>query len=242
MHYLTIIGISAISIGTLLTYIGQEKSGNKDKEQLIETISSKDEKINSLTDEVKLLRENDERLKLERDQKIRTLSLRANRIFQEGNMFYAMFFAQTDKDVFSYLMESDFTKHSLEDKEIIENVTKAFMSVTLLESSTFAFDNNKKPYSNFDYAYIQISKMYSETDTILQHYGDIDHEIIAQLDEIRGRAKELLNLMRAIPSVEGGVKEVFGNGVPKQWAEFFAYFYLVNHKCELLCNKELHKQ
>ena len=97
MHYLTIIGISAISIGTLLTYIGQEKSGNKDKEQLIETISSKDEKINSLTDEVKLLRENDERLKLERDQKIRTLSLRANRIFQEGNMFYAMFFAQTDK-------------------------------------------------------------------------------------------------------------------------------------------------
>ena len=80
-----------------------------------------------------------------------------------------------------------------------------------------------------------------ESNLILQHYGDIDHEVITHLDEIRSRAETLLKMIPSLQHVSGGAKAVFEKGVDEQWAEFFTYYYLALHKSELTCDKLLHK-
>ena len=239
MHYLTIIGLLVIAFGTFLTILGQQiKSGESNKE-LISTVKAKDEKINSLTTEVQLLRESDDLKEINRKKKIKTVASRAGGVLMEGNIFYSTFIGKYDNEVRQKLMEDNFKKHDLPDDEIIKIVRKVFMSTTMLEPSHVVRKANNTPIIELEYFHMQMTKIYSEANTILQHYGDIDHDLIKQLDEIRSRSKMLVEMIPLLNSAQGGVKGVFGKGVPDQWADFFAYYYLAHHKCDISCSKIL---
>jgi hypothetical protein len=242
MHYLTIIGLLIIAFGTFLTILGQQIKSDESNKELITTVKEKDEKINSLTNEVQLLRESDELKETKRNEKIKTVASRAGGIIMEGNLFYSTYIGKYDNDVLQILMENDFKKHDLPDKEIIDNVKKVFMSTTMLEPSHVVKKANNKPIMELEYFHSQMTKVYSETNTILQHYGDIDHDLIKQIDDIRSRSKMFVEMIPLLNSVQGGVRDVFEKGVPDQWADFFAYYYLAHHKFDISCKKILNEK
>jgi len=239
MHYLTILGLLIIAFGTYLTILGQQKKSNESNKELINTINEKDKKINSLTNEVQLLRESDELKEANREEKLKTVASRAKRLLMEGNVLYSTFLGRHNISVRKKLMEDDFTKHNLPDDTIIKEVKKVFKSTTMLEASKVVRTSDNKPILELEYFLMQMRKIYNESNTILQHYGDIDHELIRQIDEIRTRSKMLVEMIPLLNSVQGGVKGVFGDGVPSQWADFFSYYYLAHHKCDIMCRKIL---
>lgn len=238
MHYLTFVGLIVIAFGTFLTYLGQQIKSDESTKDLKTTIEAKDEKIESLTKEVQLISESDKLKEANRNLKIKDVAFRAKRLLSESDLFYAFFLLKHSSKLHQQLMESNFTKHELPDDEIIKKVTQVFMSTTMLEASR-VFKNKNVPVSEFEYFFMQISKIYSEADTILQHYGDVDHELIHQIEDIRNRSKMLVEVLSLLPSAQGGIKNVFGKGVPDQYAGFFAYHYLAIHKCDIICKKLL---
>ena len=88
MHYLTIIGVVLIFAGTILTYYGQQLKSDESNKSLIETINSKDEKIDSLSTEIAILKAQEDAKIENRKAKIKTVAGRANRIFAESELFY----------------------------------------------------------------------------------------------------------------------------------------------------------
>jgi len=56
MHYLTIIGVILIFAGTILTYYGQQIKSDESNKSLINTINSKEQKIDSLSNEIAQLK------------------------------------------------------------------------------------------------------------------------------------------------------------------------------------------
>ncbi len=234
MHYLTIIGVVLIFAGTILTYYGQQFKSDESNKLLINTISSKDQKINSLSKEIALITAQEDTKNENRKAKIKTVAGRANRIFSESEMFYQGFIAKYCDPELSQLLQRDKTESVLTKDKIIKRVREAFTSTTMLNDSNVKRSDGSA-ISELEYFYMQMTKVYLESNSILEHYGDVDHVLIKQIDEIRNRSKMFVEMLPLLRSVEGGVAGVFGEKVPDQWADFFAHFYYVQHNCQRTC-------
>lgn len=234
MHYLTIIGVILIFAGTILTYYGQQIKSDESNKSLINTINSKDQKIDSLSNEIAQLKTQEDIRNDNRKAKIKTIAQRANCIFSESDLFYQEFISKYCDPELSKLLQRDKTESVLTKDEIIKRVTEAFTSTTMLNDSIVKRSDGSA-ISELEYFYMQMTKVYLESNSILEHYGDVDHVLIKQIDEIRNKSKMFVEMLPLLRSVEGGVAGVFGEKVPDQWADFFTHFYYIQHNCQRTC-------
>jgi hypothetical protein len=230
MHYLTIIGVILIFTGTILTYYGQQLKSDESNKSLINTITSKDQKIDTLSSEIAALKSEADTRNENRKTKIKTVAGRANRIFSESESFYQGYLSRHGKSELVNLLTKDLSESKLTKGDIIKSVNEVFISSSMLTDSN-AKRLDGTPISEVEYFYTQMTKVYTEANSILEHYGDIDHLLIKQIDEIRSRSKMFIEMIPLLKSSEGGIEAVFGEKVMEQWADFISHFYYTQYEC-----------
>jgi len=172
-----------------------------------------------------------------RSEKIKIVAQRAQKILMEGDAFILKFLSKYGKGNLYLLYHNDtFNNKAIQqdDKDILEQLKESFMSTNMLGPSILS-NSKKQHFSELTFLEFQINKIYIESETILQHYGDIDNELIIIIDEIHNRSRMLSQLLPLLTHVSGGGVGVFGNGVPEQYAEFFSYYFLAHLKCKRIC-------
>lgn len=180
-----------------------------------------------------------------RDQKIQLVAQRARSIQSEGNAFLLPFLGGHGRqdliDHFNIHYRGEHKK-PYTPKEMQKELQALFLISTMLEPShvfVSGGDSKRVPVTQLNYFHFQMKKAFSETQSILQHYGDVDHHLIKLVDDLGSRSKMFVQIIPLLSSIEGGVRGVFGQGVPLQYAEFFSYYFMTQYESKLLCDKIL---
>ena len=241
MHYLTIAGIILIFAGTILTYYGQQLKSDESNKSLIETITGKDQKIDSLSEEIAILKAQEEKKNENRKAKIQTVARRANLIFSVSEFFYQGYLLKNGYSKLVELLRRNLSERILTEDEIITRLNEVFTSTSMLNDSQ-AKRLDGTPISELDHFYSQMTKIYSESNSLLAHYGDIDHMLIKQIDDIRNQSIFFLEMIPLLKSVDGGIEAVFGEKVMDQWADFISHFYYTQQECNRTCKMILENE
>jgi len=201
---------------------------------ITESEVKKNAKIDTLAAQADRLKNLVETNNQRRNEKRRLIAQQSLAIFAAGNLFYDNFITRYGGSELCSQMKNDIKNGKLTDQQIVSKIKPLFLSITMLEASNIMFNTNTTPLSHLQFYHRQMAIVNSAVNSILNQYGNMDDVLIKQLNEMGNRSKTNYNLTTFLLT-QNRAEQILKAGVNDQYAEFFSYYYLCQHKCEILC-------
>ena len=169
----------------------------------------------------------------------RTIAMEANRNLTDVSLAVMSFSTNSDL-INAFIVGAQTSKH-FTPEEVQKNLYGDLMKANLLEANSGIILGSRggpmRQATRLEAMRRGIGLAYEFNKKILDRYGSVEGEIIFVMQDVVNRGEDVIRIIDALPSCEGGAAGVYKNGTLAQHAEFFSHYFAAQYRCKLMADE-----